>query len=103
MYAMYYASMLRCWQLVRILVRTNYHCLSPGCHSQCDWRTCHSRRGILDTSRRFQRKILGCSGLLIPTDSSQRSFSRFYNLFLEHGDDGPHTLLNGVSEEPPLL
>jgi hypothetical protein len=32
MYAMYYASMLRCWQLVRILVRTNHHCLRVGRH-----------------------------------------------------------------------
>jgi hypothetical protein len=33
MYAMYYASMLQCWQLVRILVGTNYPCLSVGCHT----------------------------------------------------------------------
>jgi hypothetical protein len=32
---------------------------------QCDWRTCHSRRGILDVSRKFRRKILSCSRLLI--------------------------------------
>jgi hypothetical protein len=32
MYAMYYASMLQCWQLIRILVRTNYPCLRVGCH-----------------------------------------------------------------------
>jgi hypothetical protein len=32
MYGMYYASMLRCWQLVRILVRTNHPCLRVGCH-----------------------------------------------------------------------
>jgi hypothetical protein len=31
----------------------------------CDWRTCRSRRGILDASRKFHRKILGCAGLLI--------------------------------------
>jgi hypothetical protein len=31
----------------------------------CDWRTYHSRRGIIDVSRKFQRKILGCAGLLI--------------------------------------
>jgi hypothetical protein len=42
-----------------------------------NWRTCHSRRGILDASRKFRRKILSCARLLIPTDSSQRSFSRF--------------------------
>jgi hypothetical protein len=33
MYAMYYVSMLRCWQPVRILVRTNYPCLRVGCHN----------------------------------------------------------------------
>jgi hypothetical protein len=43
-----------------------------------DWRTCRSR----------------CGGLLILTDSSQRSFSRFWSLFLEHSEDGPDILLN---------
>jgi hypothetical protein len=32
---------------------------------RCDRRTCRSRRGILDASRKFHRKILGCVGLLI--------------------------------------
>jgi hypothetical protein len=32
---------------------------------RCDWRTCRSRRGILDTSRKFRRKFLACAGLLI--------------------------------------
>jgi hypothetical protein len=31
----------------------------------CDWRTCRNRRGILDASRKFHRKILSCAGLLI--------------------------------------
>jgi hypothetical protein len=31
----------------------------------CDWITCHSRSGILDASRKFHRKIFGCSGRLI--------------------------------------
>jgi hypothetical protein len=34
---------------------------------RCDWRTCHSRRGILDASRKIRRKILSCAGLLITT------------------------------------
>jgi hypothetical protein len=34
-----------------------------GC--RCDWRTCRSRRGILDVPRKFHRKLLGCAGLLI--------------------------------------
>jgi hypothetical protein len=33
MYRIYYASMLQCWQLVRILVRTNHPFLMVGCHS----------------------------------------------------------------------
>jgi hypothetical protein len=61
---------------------------------QCDWRTCHSRCGILDVLTKFHRKILDYGGLLILTDSSQRSFSRFWTLFLEHSEDGPHTQLN---------
>jgi hypothetical protein len=32
---------------------------------RCNWRTCCSRRGILDASRKFHRKIIGCAGLLI--------------------------------------
>jgi hypothetical protein len=33
MYVMYYASMLRCWQLVMILVKTDHPCLRVGRHS----------------------------------------------------------------------
>jgi hypothetical protein len=32
---------------------------------QCNWRTCRSRCSILDTSRKFHRKILGGARLLI--------------------------------------
>jgi hypothetical protein len=71
-----------------------------GC--RCDWRTCHSRRGILDVSCKFWRKILGCAGLPILTDSSQRSFSRFWSLFLEHSEDGSHTLLHGGLRRIPI-
>jgi hypothetical protein len=53
-------------------------------------------------SRKFCRKILGCVGLFILTDSSQRSFSRFWSLFLEHSEDGPHTLLNGGLRRIPI-
>jgi hypothetical protein len=31
----YYASMLRCWHLVRILVRIDHPCLGVGCHTPC--------------------------------------------------------------------
>jgi hypothetical protein len=30
----YYASMLRCWHLVWILVRTDHPCLGVGCHTR---------------------------------------------------------------------
>jgi hypothetical protein len=42
-----------------------------------DWRTCHSRHGIFDVSRKFHRKILSCAGLLIRCNSILRpSISR---------------------------
>jgi hypothetical protein len=70
----------------------------------CDWRTCRSRRGILDTSRKFHRKIIGSVVLLILTDSSQRFFRRFWGLFLKNSEDGPHTLLNvGLRRNPITL
>jgi hypothetical protein len=34
MYVLYYTSMLQCWQLVWILVRTNHPCLGVGCHTK---------------------------------------------------------------------
>jgi hypothetical protein len=67
-----------------------------------DWRTCRSRHGILDVSRKFWQKILGCAGLLILIDSSQRSLSKFWSHFLEHSEDGPHTLLNGGLRRIPI-
>jgi hypothetical protein len=70
--------------------------------SRCNWRTCRSKCGIFDASRRFCRKKFGCAGLLIPTDSFQRSFSRFLSRFLEYGEDGPHTLLNGGLRRTPI-
>jgi hypothetical protein len=33
MYVMYYASILRCWKRVRILVRTNHPCLRVRRHT----------------------------------------------------------------------
>jgi hypothetical protein len=46
MYAMYYASMVRCWQLVRILVWTNHPHLRVGRLS--------SPRILLQVALRFQ-------------------------------------------------
>jgi hypothetical protein len=71
---------------------------------RCDWRTCRSRCGILDTLRKFCRKILDYARLLILTDSSQRSFSRFWSLFLYHSEDEPPTLLyRGLRRIPITL
>jgi hypothetical protein len=71
---------------------------------RCDWRTCRSRRAILDALRKFHRKIINYVGLLTLTNSSQRYFSRFSSLFLEHSEDGPHTLLNGdLTRIPNIL
>jgi hypothetical protein len=39
---------------------------------RCHWRTYRSRCGILDASRKFHRKILGCAGLLIRCHSILR-------------------------------
>jgi hypothetical protein len=36
MYVLYYTTMLRCWQLIWILVRTNHPCLGVGCHSDLE-------------------------------------------------------------------
>jgi hypothetical protein len=42
-----------------------------------DWRTCRSRRGILDMLRKFRRKILSCAGHFIGCHSILRpSISR---------------------------
>jgi hypothetical protein len=67
-----------------------------------DWRTCRCRHGILDASKKFRRKILRCARLLILIDSSQRSFSRYWSLFLEHSEDGPRTPLNGGLRRIPI-
>jgi hypothetical protein len=47
MYVLYYASMLRCWHLVWILVRTNHPCLSVGCHNAT---TCDEDITSMDTT-----------------------------------------------------
>jgi hypothetical protein len=47
MYAMYYASMLWCWQLVRILVRTNHPCLRVGRHNHVLLLRCASTSDLL--------------------------------------------------------
>jgi hypothetical protein len=39
--------------------------ISKDLGHRCDWRTCRSRRGILDASRKFWRKIISYARLLI--------------------------------------
>jgi hypothetical protein len=51
MYAMYYASMLRCWQLIRILIRTNHPYLRVERHS---WY--QSLTSIIHRSRPYFQK-----------------------------------------------
>jgi hypothetical protein len=41
---------------------------------RCDWRTCHSRRVILDVSRKFRKKVLGCAWFLIRCHSILHPF-----------------------------
>jgi hypothetical protein len=45
-----------------------------------DWRTCPSRCGILVTSRKFHRNILGCIGLLIECHRIPLLFDRDHDL-----------------------
>jgi hypothetical protein len=44
----YYASMLRCWNLVWILVRTDHPCFGVGCHNSIMTKT---NTGITPTSK----------------------------------------------------
>jgi hypothetical protein len=69
---------------------------------RCNWRTCCSICGILDALKKIWQKILSCAGLPILTNTFQISFSRFWSLFLEHSEDGPHTLLNGGLRRIPI-
>jgi hypothetical protein len=52
---------------------------------QCDWRTCRGRCGILDTSRKFRRKIIGSAGLLIGCHSIPLWSDRDHDLVARFG------------------
>jgi hypothetical protein len=52
---------------------------------QCDWRTCRSRHDILDASRKFHRKFLGCVGLLIGCHSIPLRSDRDHDLVAQFG------------------
>jgi hypothetical protein len=54
----------------------------------CNWRTCHSKCGILDVSRRLHRKILGCVGLLIGRHSIPLQSDRDHDLVAQLGTLG---------------
>jgi hypothetical protein len=54
----------------------------------CDWRSCHNRGGILDTSKKIQGKILGCTGLLIGCHGIPLWFDRDHDLVALFGTLG---------------
>jgi hypothetical protein len=55
---------------------------------RCNWRTCHSRCGIVDALRKFHRKILGCVGLLIGCRSIPLRSDRDHDLIALFGTLG---------------
>jgi hypothetical protein len=70
----------------------------------CDWRTCHTRRGILDTSRKFCRKILSCAGLLIGCHSIPLWSDRDHDLVALFSTLGNEDMpsIHSSSNETPL-
>jgi hypothetical protein len=55
---------------------------------RCNWKTCRSRCGILDASRKFHRKILGCAGLLIRCHGIPLQSNRDHDLVALFGTFG---------------
>jgi hypothetical protein len=73
-----------------------------------DWRTCHSSCGIVDMTRKFRQKILGCAKLLIECHSIPLWSDRDHYLvalFGTLGFDGPSYNINcgpsDTQEWPP--
>jgi hypothetical protein len=69
----YYASMLRCWHLVRILVRTDHPCLGVGCHKRAEefrenCSTCHiyNVEGTTQLECHLEAGDVGGGGVLQP-------------------------------------
>jgi hypothetical protein len=62
----YYTSMLRCWHLVWILVRTNHPCLEVGCHTSRGKHAAnpHSRRANCQCFCTAKNRVvkITCSG-----------------------------------------
>jgi hypothetical protein len=63
MYVMYYASTLRCWQLIRILVRTNHPYLRVGCH------TCSSATGERGRTSSVSSSMKHSTSMYVPMQS----------------------------------
>jgi hypothetical protein len=79
----------RKWDNYRFTSRWELHIYSPWARlssylwrliCQCDWRSCHNQSGILDASRKFHRKFLGCVGLLIGCHSIPLRSDRDHDL-----------------------
>jgi hypothetical protein len=72
---MYYASMFRCWELIRILVMTNHPCLRVGRHRGIQRRgqkqatriRCQQRQGAATWSPR-RRRSRALSSKTAPTE-----------------------------------
>jgi hypothetical protein len=62
MYVMYYASMLLCWQLIRILVKTNHPRLRVGCHTSLPVTQNPLRRGHLCHCAGAHARMRGLEG-----------------------------------------
>jgi hypothetical protein len=59
MYVLYYASMLWCWHIVWILVRSDYPCLEVGCHSNTSCYSFANYLLITFISSSITHQILG--------------------------------------------
>jgi hypothetical protein len=72
MYVLYYASMLRCWHLFWILVRTNHPCLGMGCHNSSsskeetpDMKRMSPRKGRKEETIVIRLPITQCISIMI--------------------------------------
>jgi hypothetical protein len=76
MYAMHYLSMLRCWQLVRILVRTNHPCLRVGHHNGVGGNPMEAR-GVISVELTIESKSLATSFFVVEVQGN-------YSVILGH-------------------
>jgi hypothetical protein len=73
MYVLYYASMLRCWHLVWILVRTDHLCLGVGRHNPGYKYLIRSPLGTISYSFSSSSSCLGFLSLLLSTFQQWRT------------------------------